>query len=85
MNSEEDSEEIYDEIDRHHMSLDMSDSDKRDTVIRRQVEVLNVEGESSNDSDDNDYDNEEDRNSFSNSDEDDLNNVENCKFLWSSM
>lgn len=83
MSSEEDSEEIYDEIDRHHMSLDMPDSDKRDTVIRRQVEVLNVEGESSNDSGDND--NEEDRNSFSNSDEDDLNNVENCKFLWSSM
>ncbi|VBB26353.1 unnamed protein product [Acanthocheilonema viteae] len=75
MDSEEDSDEIYDEIDRHHMSLDMPESDKVDTTIRRQVEILNVEGDSSNVDDD--YDNEEERNSFSDSDNDDLNNVEN--------
>ncbi|CAG9533038.1 unnamed protein product [Cercopithifilaria johnstoni] len=76
MNSEEDSDEIYDEIDRHYMSLDMPDGDKVDTVVRRQVEVLNVEGDSSND-DDSNYDNEEEKNLFSDSDENDLNNVEN--------
>ncbi|EFO27432.2 hypothetical protein LOAG_01052 [Loa loa] len=80
MNSEEDSDEIYDEIDRHHMSLNTLDNDKEDAVIRREVEVLNVEGDSS--SHDGDYDNEEDRNSFSDSDEDGLSNVE--KFLPSA-
>uniref|UniRef100_A0A0R3RX52 Sas10 domain-containing protein n=1 Tax=Elaeophora elaphi TaxID=1147741 RepID=A0A0R3RX52_9BILA len=76
MDSEEDSNEIYDEIDRHHMSLDMPDNEEADPVIRRQVEVLNVEGDSSSSDDDDDY-NKEERNSFSDSDEDDLNNVEN--------
>uniref|UniRef100_A0A8R1Y1X5 Sas10 domain-containing protein n=1 Tax=Onchocerca volvulus TaxID=6282 RepID=A0A8R1Y1X5_ONCVO len=87
MDSEEDSDEIYDEIDRHHMSLDMPDNDKRDTEIHRPVEVLNVEADSSNDDDDDDdddydYDNEDNRNSFSDSEEDNLNNVE--KFLPSA-
>nr|CRZ24193.1 Bm5455 [Brugia malayi] len=81
MSSEEDSDEIYDEIDRHHMSLDISDNEKGDPVTRKHVEVLNVEGDSSND-DDNDYDNEEDSNPFSDTDEDGVNNVE--KFLPSA-
>ncbi|EJW74867.1 hypothetical protein WUBG_14219, partial [Wuchereria bancrofti] len=51
MSSEEDSDEIYDEIDRHHMSLDISDNERRDPVTRKRVEVLNVEGDSSNDDD----------------------------------
>ncbi|EJW84159.1 hypothetical protein WUBG_04931, partial [Wuchereria bancrofti] len=71
MSSEEDSDEIYDEIDRHHMSLDISDNERRDPVTRKRVEVLNVEGDSSNDDD-----NEEDSNSFSDTDEDDVSNVE---------
>lgn len=81
MDSEEDSDEIYDEIDRYHMSLDVPDSDKVDTVIRRQEEVLNVEGDSSDDDADDDVDDDdgEEANSFSDSDEDDLNNVEKCK------
>lgn len=81
MNSE-DSDEIYDEIDRYHMSLDASDSDENDTRIPKQLEVLNVEGDSSGNDDDIDdvHGNEKDRNSFSDSDDDDLNNVENCKF-----
>ncbi|VDM09202.1 unnamed protein product [Wuchereria bancrofti] len=77
MSSEEDSDEIYDEIDRHHMSLDISDNERRDPVTRKRVEVLNVEGDSSNDDD-----NEEDSNSFSDTDEDDVSNVE--KFLPSA-
>ncbi|KAM3718781.1 Something about silencing protein [Dirofilaria immitis] len=80
MDSEEDSDEIYDEIDRHHMALDMSDNDKRDGMIRRPVEVLNIEVDSSNDDNGDDeyyYDNGNDENSFSDSDENNLNNFEN--------
>uniref|UniRef100_A0A915Q3U2 Sas10 C-terminal domain-containing protein n=1 Tax=Setaria digitata TaxID=48799 RepID=A0A915Q3U2_9BILA len=82
MNSEEDSDEIYDEIDRYHMSLDISENNNQGNVNRRQVEVLNVEGDSSSDDEDIDFNNDEDGNAFSDSDEEGPNDVE--KFLPSA-
>ncbi|VDM96058.1 unnamed protein product [Thelazia callipaeda] len=54
MESDEEFDEIYDEIDRYHLSLDIADQANSSTVSRRPEEVLNVEGDSHTEESDDD-------------------------------
>ncbi|VDN20652.1 unnamed protein product [Gongylonema pulchrum] len=82
MESDEDGSDVYDEIDQHHMTLDMSSDEERQQHARHQKrrpeEVLNVEGDSSEP--DGDDDNASSSNgAFSDSDsdnDDDDDNIE---------
>ncbi|VDN28747.1 unnamed protein product [Gongylonema pulchrum] len=93
MESDEDASDVYDEIDQHHMTLDMSSDEERQHARqrkpRRPEEVLNVEGDSSEpDNNDDDDDASSSSGAFSDSDsdnDDDDDNIEKCKNLFDEV
>lgn len=84
MSSEDDSDEVYDEIDRFHMSRDEIEEEQDVRFHKQQEEeVLNVEGEASENEDDDDYgdDDDGDESAFDSDSDDGKQNVEKCMLL----
>lgn len=85
MEWDEDGSDVYDEIDRHHMGLDLPDEDDARSARRKREEILNVEGNSDDDDEDGSRENDsEGSNGFSDSDSDVAvygDNVDKCKLV----